>query len=42
MCIAIVPRIYLKARWFALFILGLIFGLLNAVVRPVLKLLHVP
>ena len=41
--IAIVPGINPEStRWFALLILGLIFGLLNAVVRPVLKLLTCP
>jgi putative membrane protein len=41
--IAIVPGIEAEStRWFALLILGLIFGLLNAVVRPVLKLLTCP
>ena len=41
--IAIVPGISPEStRWFALLILGLIFGLLNAIVRPVLKLLTCP
>ncbi len=41
--IAIVPGIHAEStRWFALLILGLIFGLLNAVVRPILKLLTCP
>src|SRR4030042_5087457 len=41
--IAIVPGIHPEStRWFALLILGLIFGLLNAVVRPVLRLLTCP
>jgi putative membrane protein len=41
--IAIVPGIHPEStRWFALLILGLIFGLLNAVVRPILKLLTCP
>jgi putative membrane protein len=41
--IAIVPGIHPEStRWFALLILGLIFGLLNAVLRPILKLLTCP
>jgi putative membrane protein len=41
--IAIVPGITAEStRWFALLILGLIFGLLNAVLRPILKLLTCP
>ena len=41
--IAIVPGIKPEStRWFALLILGLIFGLLNAVLRPILKLLTCP
>jgi putative membrane protein len=41
--IAIVPGIRPEStRWFALLILGLIFGLLNAVLRPILKLLTFP
>src|SRR4030042_4114945 len=41
--IAIVPGIHPEStRWFALLILGLIFGLLNAIVRPILKLLTCP
>jgi putative membrane protein len=41
--IAIVPGVTPEStRWFALLILGLIFGLLNAVLRPILKLLTCP
>jgi putative membrane protein len=41
--IAIVPGIKPEStRWFALLMLGLIFGLLNAVLRPILKLLTCP
>jgi putative membrane protein len=41
--IVIVPGIHPEStRWFALLILGLIFGLLNAVLRPILKLLTCP
>jgi len=41
--IAIVPGIEPEStRWFALLILGLIFGLLNAIVRPILKMLTCP
>lgn len=41
--IVIVPGIDPEStRWFALLVLGLIFGLLNAVVRPILKLLTCP
>jgi putative membrane protein len=41
--IAIVPGIEPQStRWFALLILGLIFGLLNAILRPILKLLTCP
>jgi putative membrane protein len=41
--IAIVPGVSPEStRWFALLILGLIFGLLNAVLRPILKLLTCP
>jgi len=41
--IAIVPGIEAESkRWFALLLLGLIFGLLNAIARPILKLLTCP
>jgi len=41
--IAIVPGIHTDStRWFSLLILGLIFGFLNAVLRPILKLLTCP
>jgi putative membrane protein len=41
--IVIVPGVSPEStRWFALLILGLIFGLLNAVLRPILKLLTCP
>jgi putative membrane protein len=41
--IAIVPGIHTESKeWFALLILGLIFGGLNAILRPVLKLLTCP
>lgn len=41
--ISIVPGIHPEStRWFALLILGLIFGLLNAILRPILKFLTCP
>ena len=41
--ISVVPGIHAEStRWFALLILGLIFGLLNAILRPILKLLTCP
>lgn len=41
--IIIVPGIHAESKsWFALLILGLIFGLLNAILRPILKLLTCP
>jgi putative membrane protein len=41
--ISIVPGIHPEStQWFALLILGLIFGLLNAILRPILKLLTCP
>lgn len=41
--IAIVPGIHAEnTQWFALLILGLIFGLLNAILRPILKILTCP
>lgn len=38
----IVPGIRLNSGWFSLIWLGLIFGLVNATIRPVLKLLTCP
>ncbi|MFN3741209.1 MAG: phage holin family protein [Anaerolineales bacterium] len=38
----IVPGIRLNSGWFSLVWLGLIFGLVNATIRPVLKLLTCP
>ncbi len=38
----IVPGIRLESSWFSLVWLGLIFGLVNATVRPVLKFLTCP
>lgn len=38
----IVPGIRLESGWFSLVWLGLIFGLVNATVRPVLKFLTCP
>ena len=41
--ISIVPGIHPEStRWFALLLLGLIFGLLNAILRPILRLLTCP
>ncbi len=41
--IIIVPGIHAESKgWFALLILGLIFGLLNAILRPILRLLTCP
>lgn len=41
--ILIVPGIRAEStQWFALIILGLIFGLLNAILRPILKILTCP
>jgi putative membrane protein len=41
--IVIVPGIKAQStQWFAILILGLIFGLLNAVLRPMLKVLTCP
>ncbi len=38
----IVPGIHLESGWFSLIWLALIFGLVNATVRPVLKILTCP
>lgn len=38
----IVPGVRLNSGWFSLIWLGLIFGLVNATIRPVLKLLTCP
>jgi putative membrane protein len=41
--IEIVPGIHAEStRWFSLLIMGLIFGVLNAVLRPILKFLTCP